>query len=152
MLADRTVSFDRRASCCFGHPHGLTTVVVRTKLNSVTTEAAPTRYMRDRAHSARISAPLRPFAWPAPDATEDEATHLRRALLERDEPSAALVRAIREDRTVTLAQFRLALHEGIDAVVDALRAAGATVATGRFGSHMEVGLVNDGPVTLVLDV
>ena len=119
MLADRTVSFDRRASCCFGHPHGLTTIVVRTKLNSVTTEAAPTRYMRDRAHSARISAPLRPFAWPAPDATEDEATHLRRALLERDEPSAALVRAIREDRTVTLAQFRLALHEGIDAVVDA---------------------------------
>ncbi len=40
----------------------------------------------------------------------------------------------------------------VDAVVDALRAAGATVATGRFGAHMEVGLVNDGPVTLVLDV
>jgi len=29
---------------------------------------------------------------------------------------------------------------------------GVTVATGRFGAMMEVALVNDGPVTLVLDV
>ncbi|MCA1005089.1 DUF2236 domain-containing protein [Rhodococcus hoagii] len=79
----------------------------------------PTRYMRDRAHAARITAPLRPFAWPSPDATEREADSLRRALLERDEPSAALVRAIREDRTVTLAQFRQALADGIDTVPDA---------------------------------
>jgi D-tyrosyl-tRNA(Tyr) deacylase len=28
---------------------------------------------------------------------------------------------------------------------------GIPVETGRFGAHMEVGLVNDGPVTLVLD-
>ena len=40
----------------------------------------------------------------------------------------------------------------VDAVVAELRTAGATVATGRFGAHMEVSLVNDGPVTLVLDV
>ncbi|MET4168130.1 MULTISPECIES: D-aminoacyl-tRNA deacylase [Gordonia] len=40
----------------------------------------------------------------------------------------------------------------VEAVVDALRTLGATVATGRFGAHMEVGLVNDGPVTLILDV
>ncbi len=40
----------------------------------------------------------------------------------------------------------------VEGVVEALRALGATVATGRFGAHMEVGLVNDGPVTLVLDV
>ncbi|GAB33629.1 D-aminoacyl-tRNA deacylase [Gordonia otitidis] len=40
----------------------------------------------------------------------------------------------------------------VDAVVAELRAAGATVATGRFGAHMEVSLVNDGPVTLVVDV
>ena len=33
-----------------------------------------------------------------------------------------------------------------------LRARGVEVATGRFGVHMEVGLVNDGPVTIVLDV
>ncbi len=40
----------------------------------------------------------------------------------------------------------------VDAVVDALRSAGATVATGEFGAHMQVRLVNDGPVTLILDV
>ena len=40
----------------------------------------------------------------------------------------------------------------VDAVVAELRALGATVATGRFRTHMEVALVNDGPVTLVLDV
>ena len=40
----------------------------------------------------------------------------------------------------------------VDEVVAALRDAGATVATGRFGAHMHVDLVNDGPVTIVLDV
>lgn len=40
----------------------------------------------------------------------------------------------------------------VEAVAEALRTSGATVATGRFGAHMEVSLVNDGPVTLVLDV
>ncbi|MEE4021605.1 D-aminoacyl-tRNA deacylase [Gordonia sp. PKS22-38] len=40
----------------------------------------------------------------------------------------------------------------VSAVIDALRDAGATVATGRFGADMKVRLVNDGPVTLVLDV
>ena len=38
-----------------------------------------------------------------------------------------------------------------DAFVERLRHGGATVATGRFGAMMEVALVNDGPVTLVLD-
>ena len=36
-------------------------------------------------------------------------------------------------------------------VVDELRRLGATVATGRFRAEMAVALVNDGPVTLVLD-
>jgi D-tyrosyl-tRNA(Tyr) deacylase len=35
--------------------------------------------------------------------------------------------------------------------IDRLRAAGLTVATGRFGEHMKVALVNDGPVTLILE-
>ncbi len=39
----------------------------------------------------------------------------------------------------------------VDAVVAELRRLGATVATGRFGAHMLVELVNDGPVTLVVD-
>lgn len=34
--------------------------------------------------------------------------------------------------------------------VEALRAEGISVKTGVFGAHMEVGLVNDGPVTLIL--
>ncbi len=37
-------------------------------------------------------------------------------------------------------------------LVQRLRAAGAEVATGRFRAHMEVQLVNDGPVTLLLEV
>ncbi|RLP09004.1 D-aminoacyl-tRNA deacylase [Propionibacterium australiense] len=39
----------------------------------------------------------------------------------------------------------------VEAYVAALRAAGAHVETGRFGAHMEVALVNDGPVTILLD-
>jgi D-tyrosyl-tRNA(Tyr) deacylase len=35
---------------------------------------------------------------------------------------------------------------------DALRVLGATVATGEFGADMQVELVNDGPVTLMLEV
>jgi len=40
----------------------------------------------------------------------------------------------------------------VDAVVARLRELGADVATGRFRTEMAVELVNDGPVTLVLDV
>jgi D-aminoacyl-tRNA deacylase len=40
----------------------------------------------------------------------------------------------------------------VEAVVQGLRDLGVEVATGQFGAAMEVGLVNDGPVTLVVDV
>jgi len=40
----------------------------------------------------------------------------------------------------------------VDAVVAALRALGARVETGVFGADMKVSLVNDGPLTLVLDM
>ena len=39
----------------------------------------------------------------------------------------------------------------VEAVVAHLRELGATVATGRFRADMQVELVNDGPVTLVLE-
>jgi len=39
----------------------------------------------------------------------------------------------------------------VDAVVDALRERGLTVGTGRFGADMQVELVNDGPMTVVVD-
>jgi D-tyrosyl-tRNA(Tyr) deacylase len=38
------------------------------------------------------------------------------------------------------------------AFAEALRAEGVPVATGRFGADMKVSLVNDGPVTIMLDV
>lgn len=40
----------------------------------------------------------------------------------------------------------------VDAVVEQLRAMGGVVATGRFGAMMQVGLVNDGPVTLLVEL
>ena len=40
----------------------------------------------------------------------------------------------------------------VEAVVAGLRGLGAEVATGRFRADMRVALVNDGPVTLVVDV
>ncbi len=39
----------------------------------------------------------------------------------------------------------------VEAVVAALRARGVEVATGVFGAHMAVELVNDGPVTILLE-
>ena len=39
----------------------------------------------------------------------------------------------------------------VDAFADALRRLGATVETGVFGAHMDVALVNDGPVTVLLE-
>jgi D-tyrosyl-tRNA(Tyr) deacylase len=37
-------------------------------------------------------------------------------------------------------------------VVAELRSRGATVATGVFGAKMQVALVNDGPITILVDV
>jgi D-aminoacyl-tRNA deacylase len=40
----------------------------------------------------------------------------------------------------------------VEKVISELRALGADVETGRFGAHMHVALVNDGPVTISLEV
>ena len=40
----------------------------------------------------------------------------------------------------------------VEAVAQALRDRGIPVATGVFGAHMAVELVNDGPVTIIVDV
>jgi len=42
-------------------------------------------------------------------------------------------------------------RELIDRLVDEARGLGVTVATGRFGAHMEIDVRADGPVTLLLD-
>jgi D-tyrosyl-tRNA(Tyr) deacylase len=40
----------------------------------------------------------------------------------------------------------------IQVLIDQLRSVGATVATGRFRTEMQVSLINDGPVTVLLEV
>jgi D-tyrosyl-tRNA(Tyr) deacylase len=40
----------------------------------------------------------------------------------------------------------------VGAVVSALRALGAHVETGIFGAAMQVSLVNDGPVTIIVEL
>ena len=40
----------------------------------------------------------------------------------------------------------------VDHLVATLRGRGASVETGRFGADMQVALVNDGPVTLIVEV
>jgi len=40
----------------------------------------------------------------------------------------------------------------VDTVIRTLRDLGARVQTGVFGAHMKVALVNDGPVTIILDM
>ncbi len=42
-------------------------------------------------------------------------------------------------------------EERVEAFARAFEALGARVARGIFGAHMEIDLVNDGPVTLILD-
>ena len=39
----------------------------------------------------------------------------------------------------------------VERVIEALRARGVEVETGRFGAHMDLELVNDGPVTILLE-
>lgn len=40
----------------------------------------------------------------------------------------------------------------VDRVVERLRTVGAEVATGRFGARMQVRLVNEGPVTVMVEI
>lgn len=75
--------------------------------------------MRDPLSAGRIVAPLRILLGPAPDPTYEERDRLGRALMERDEPADALVRAVREQKAVTMSLFRLALENGIDSIPDA---------------------------------
>ena len=58
----------------------------------------------------------------------------------------------RED-LLEVAQFSLGTFPEplVQTVIDELRRLGATVAAGRFGAEMQVALVNDGPVTVLLE-
>ncbi|MDT0201919.1 oxygenase MpaB family protein [Nocardioides sp. AE5] len=73
----------------------------------------PSRYRADPAWSERAAAPLRLVAGPGARPSPEEVEQLKAGLLRRDEPAAALVRAVREDRTVTMKQIRAALDAGV---------------------------------------
>ena len=64
----------------------------------------------------------------------------------------ASVRAMRRHAEEAAAFLRVLAHEARLAVLVAhARALGVTVVTGRFRAEMAVELVNEGPVTLLLD-
>ncbi|WP_121255136.1 oxygenase MpaB family protein [Nocardioides ferulae] len=75
-------------------------------------DATPTRFAPDPRWSRRAAAPLRLVAGPGALPTPAELDALRAGLVRRDEPAAALVRAMREQRTVTMPQIREALEHG----------------------------------------
>jgi len=75
----------------------------------------PSRFGADRAWAEAAARPLRWAAGPGARASADELDRLAAGLLRRDEPAAALARAVRDERTVTMAQIRSALDEGLSA-------------------------------------
>lgn len=105
---------------------------------------------RDRDWTAEKVAHLRVF--------EDDAGKMNRSALEVGAgvllvPNFTLAGDARKGRRPS---FDAAMRPpgaaaAFDALADALRARGVPVRTGVFGAHMQVRLVNDGPVTLVLD-
>lgn len=72
----------------------------------------PTRFGSAKAWSARAARGLRLAAGPGADPTPAEVAALRRGLLRRDEPAAAVARAIRDDRTLTVRELHAALAAG----------------------------------------
>ena len=75
----------------------------------------PTRFGADRAWSEKAARPLRLAAGPGARPSAAEVGRLAAGLLRRDEPAAALARAVREERTVSMGQIRTALNDGVDA-------------------------------------
>lgn len=89
---------------------------------------------------------------------EDEAGRMNRSLLETGGALGVvsqftLLGDSRQGRRPSFAAAAPAVQAEplIEAVAAAARAAGVPVVCGRFGARMAVSLVNDGPVTLLLD-
>lgn len=78
----------------------------------------PARFGADPAWARRAARPLRLVAGRDPEPTPEELDLLRAALLRRDEAAHALVRAVRDEHSVTMPQFRRALELGIETVPD----------------------------------
>ena len=78
----------------------------------------PTRYGSAPQWSERFARPMLALAGPGARMHGTELEDLRAALMRRDEVADAFVRAVREERGVSMAQFRTALAEGVQAVPD----------------------------------
>ena len=75
----------------------------------------PTRFGADRAWAEAAARPLRWAAGPGARPSAAELDELAAGLLRRDEPAAALARALRVEQTVTMAEIRSALDHGLTA-------------------------------------
>lgn len=82
-------------------------------------EVVPRRFDMSPQWARRAARPVRRFVPGDPTPTPQERQRLARALLQGDEVADRLAAAIRVDRTVSMRQVRLAIEQGIDAVVDA---------------------------------
>jgi ER-bound oxygenase mpaB/B'/Rubber oxygenase, catalytic domain len=78
----------------------------------------PTRYAADPAWSERFARPMLRLAGPGARMRGDELEDLKAGLMRRDELGHAFARAVREDRSVTMPQFRDALAHGLAALPD----------------------------------
>ena len=70
----------------------------------------------------------------------------------RTDPGGQPVHAVRRRPSWNAAAPAATAEPLVSAFADALRDLGADVQTGVFGAHMDVALVNDGPVTILLEL
>src|SRR4051812_25973762 len=90
----------------------------------MTTELTPSRTIPARHGSApawaeRFARPILALAGPGARMHGEELADLSAGLNRRDELADALVRAVREEHTLTMPQVRAALADGVDAVPQA---------------------------------
>ncbi|WP_185995220.1 oxygenase MpaB family protein [Nocardioides campestrisoli] len=71
----------------------------------------PRRYRQDPRWSEKVAAPLRLVAGPGAKPSPRDVVRLQEGLWRRDEPGAALVEAIRQERSVTMRQVSEALAD-----------------------------------------
>jgi hypothetical protein len=91
------------------------------------TTAVPTRYGSAPEWAERFARPMFLLAGPRARMHGEELEDLKAGLTRRDELADALVRAVREDHSVTMPQVRAALADGVDAVPEAPEALRAFV-------------------------
>lgn len=95
-----------------------TTTGTTTDLTTDAVPHTPARFDRDPAWGRRFARGLGWYVRGDKEPTPTERRRCAAAVLAVDGVGAALARAIRDDHTVTMAQFRAALAGGIDAVED----------------------------------